>query len=314
MKRIAVVIVTYNRWNYLTSALTALLPQLGADDAVFVVDNGSSDGTRERLAKEFPSVRAVLTDENVGGAGGFAFGIDLAIAEGYSYAWLMDDDGEPAPDALAELLVVMDAHPEAPWWTSTTWFYHGTVEAARNGELLTPAVEGTDGTSGTIDAWRATFVGLMVNLAAARRQPLPVADFFIWHDDSEYTARLSRTAPGVRSLSSRIIHPYKENYVDFGERLRYDVRNRLWILRHRALGSAGLRREELTSIPKVIAKQAIRSKRKSLYVRSVVSGLSEGMFRRPRIELPGELISRWGRWIASSDSVAGDGTELYGGD
>ncbi len=300
--RIAVVIVTFNRWEYLKSALSAILPQLSPQDAVFVIDNGSSDGTRKLLPRTFPAVRVLLADENVGGAGGFAFGLDLAMAEGFSHAWLMDDDGEPAPDALAELVHAVDDQPDAPWWTSTTWFYRGTVEQARRGESLTPAIPGTDGKFGTLPARRATFVGLLVNLDVARREPLPVADFFIWHDDSEYTARLSRATAGVRSLSSSIIHPFKAEYVDFGERLRYDIRNRIWILRSRKLGARWLRSEELVTIPKVIVKQALKSRRKSVYLRCLAQGVFEGWFTKPRVEERGSLLTRWSTWEVLSPS------------
>ena len=291
--RTAVIIVTYNRAQYLADALGALLPQLSSEDNVFVIDNGSSDGTRELVPRDFPTVTFIESTDNVGGAGGFSYGVDLALALGYQFAWLMDDDGEPAPDAYQALMDARAAAPGAPMWTSTTWFYHGTVEEARLGEHLTAAIEGTDTGTGVIPAVRATFVGLLVNLEHARRQPLPIADFFIWHDDSEYTARLTRHQPGVRVLDSRIIHPFKAEYVDFGERLRFDIRNRLWILRDRKLGAQWLRKEELRVIPRVIAKQAIKSKRKSLYLKSLTRGLREGLFTRPHLDQPGELLQRW---------------------
>lgn len=55
----SVIIPTYNMKDTLKNGLTMLLPQLSKKDEVLVVDDGSSDGTREMVAQQFPSVRHV---------------------------------------------------------------------------------------------------------------------------------------------------------------------------------------------------------------------------------------------------------------
>lgn len=299
----AVIIVTYNRWAYLQAGLRALGPQLSPDDNIIVVDNGSTDGTRENVATEFPSVQLIKSTSNIGGAGGFALGLDVALSRHFTHAWLMDDDGEPAPDAYATLMEAARSLPNAAFWASTTWFYHGTVEDARSGLGLTPAIPGSGDAEYVTYTHKATFVGLLINLNVARRQALPLSDFFIWHDDSEYTARLSRERPGVRVSASQIIHPFKEEYLDFGERLRYDIRNRLWILRNRALGAPWLRREQLRAVPRTIASQALRSRNKATYFRALASGLKQGLLQRPNVDHPGSLVKRWDASLTSEEGL-----------
>ena len=99
--RVIAVVVTYNRRDLLAEALPAVLAQSRAPDAVLVIDNASTDGTAEMVAARFPSVRLATARRNTGGAGGFAYGLALALAEAADLVWLMDDDTVPEPGALA---------------------------------------------------------------------------------------------------------------------------------------------------------------------------------------------------------------------
>ena len=108
---VAVVIVTFNRADLLTGMLDGLAAQTRKPDAVFVIDNASTDHTREVL-----EARAKLRDiplelthssDNLGGAGGFSLGVRQAYAAGHDRIWLVDDDVVPAPDCL-EVLMALD--------------------------------------------------------------------------------------------------------------------------------------------------------------------------------------------------------------
>jgi len=131
-EKIAAVIVTYNRKNLLGECLDSLLGQSYPLDAIYIVDNHSTDGSYDfllsrKLISPLPSsdsqvaetVRPVplpgLPDrrlevhylkmpENTGCAGGFHEGLKRAAEAGFHWLWLMDDDLRTAPDAL-EVLV-----------------------------------------------------------------------------------------------------------------------------------------------------------------------------------------------------------------
>ena len=64
------------------------------------MDNASTDGTGEAVRAAFPAVRLATLAQNTGGAGGFAYGLALALADGADLVWLMDDDTVPEPGAL----------------------------------------------------------------------------------------------------------------------------------------------------------------------------------------------------------------------
>lgn len=102
--RIAIVVVTHNRRAMLQVALRACLAQPAQH--LFVVNNASSDGTKEyldSLAAGEPRLTLRHLPDNIGGAGGFAEGMRLAYEAGYDWFWLMDDDVEPTPGALQAL-------------------------------------------------------------------------------------------------------------------------------------------------------------------------------------------------------------------
>ncbi|RZK13649.1 MAG: glycosyltransferase, partial [Hymenobacter sp.] len=76
METVAAVVVTFNRLADLKKCLDTLREQTRPLDTIFVINNGSTDGTDEWLATQ-PDLR-VTTQANLGGAGGFATGIDTA--------------------------------------------------------------------------------------------------------------------------------------------------------------------------------------------------------------------------------------------
>jgi rhamnopyranosyl-N-acetylglucosaminyl-diphospho-decaprenol beta-1,3/1,4-galactofuranosyltransferase len=110
MRRIIAVIVTMARPQELERLLQTIAQQYLQPDAIIVVENTPSRETAELLARH-PEVRHLVSQCNLGGAGGFAYGILAALADGATHVWLMDDDGLPLePDCLGALAAASDAH------------------------------------------------------------------------------------------------------------------------------------------------------------------------------------------------------------
>ena len=105
-KIIDVVVVTYNRLPLLKECLESLLGQRENLSGIFVIDNHSTDGTTEYLAKIDDSlVKATTLSDNIGGAAGFEYGVNLATVEGNGdYIWIMDDDTIPNIGASSALI------------------------------------------------------------------------------------------------------------------------------------------------------------------------------------------------------------------
>jgi N-acetylglucosaminyl-diphospho-decaprenol L-rhamnosyltransferase len=117
--RLAVVIVSWNVRDLLGACLCSLLDDLERSSLkaqVWVVDNASSDGTPAMVAGDFPEVRLIASDENLG----FAAGNNLALREITNlksqvseYIWLLNPDTEVLPRATSALLAALEADPQA---------------------------------------------------------------------------------------------------------------------------------------------------------------------------------------------------------
>src|SRR5437016_5404888 len=102
------VVVTHNRKALLLECLEGIARQTHAVAGVLVVDNASTDGTEEALEASGLTGRLRIDYlrllRNGGGAEGFHYGVRRALESGADWIWLMDDDCEPPPRALADLL------------------------------------------------------------------------------------------------------------------------------------------------------------------------------------------------------------------
>lgn len=116
--RIRALVVTWQAVDLLPPCLDSLLAQHvpGAELEVVVVDNASTDGTRELLARDYPTVRVIASDRNRGFAGGVALG--TADFDG-DIVLLLNNDAEFAPDAAAHLVAALTA-PGAERVAATT--------------------------------------------------------------------------------------------------------------------------------------------------------------------------------------------------
>jgi len=104
---VSVVIVNYRGADDTCTALAALRELRWPREQleVIVVDNGSGDGSVERIAKEFPDVRVVALEENLGFAGGCNAGAQAATGE---YLAFLNNDARPDPDWLSAAVAVLD--------------------------------------------------------------------------------------------------------------------------------------------------------------------------------------------------------------
>jgi len=288
--RVAAVVVTYNRRPLLMESLAAVQAQARPADTVIVVDNASTDESAAAVRERFPDVTLERLARNTGGAGGFAFGMALALAGAADLIWLMDDDTVPEPGALAALLDARDRHPGGPpaliasrvVWTDGRPHPMNTPRVkpfARQAERRAAAAAGCQ------PIRSASFVSVLVDAGVAARRGLPQADYFLWNDDFEFTTRLLRGQAGLLCPASVVVHKtaaFGGTDADPGPRFFYEVRNKIWMLRSGAAlapaervmyGGSTLRRWART-FAKSRDRRALRS--------ALVRGIAAGVRTRPR--------------------------------
>lgn len=190
--KITAVVVTFNRLELLKQGIECLRKQQKLT-GIIVVNNGSTDGTREWLNAQ-PGLLVVHQD-NVGGAGGFYTGIERAYSEGADWIWCMDDDVFPRPDCLDRLLPYTD-RPEVGIlsprrllegkvfthefrhfnFTNPVGSLHGRKLAKQQVNQATEIVG-------------ADFEGPFISRRVVEKIGLPNRELFIFCDDTDYCLR-----------------------------------------------------------------------------------------------------------------------------
>lgn len=234
---VVAVIVSFNRRDLLRRVLEAVLAQTHPPARVIVVDNGSTDGSREYLASLGQHIDLILAGANLGGAGGFATGMAWGLERGADFLWLLDDDAVPYVDALERLVASLNMTPSAPFAAPMVMDGDGNLGPRNRPRFTAPPVDHwAAATDGEAAITTSSFVGPLIRAESARSTHLPLSDYFIWHDDTEYTARLAKAATGRAVPSAKIAHlvsnPGPDTYVP--GRAFYNIRNLAWSARESA--------------------------------------------------------------------------------
>ncbi|ANT63802.1 glycosyl transferase (plasmid) [Salipiger sp. CCB-MM3] len=291
---IAAVIVTYNRVDKLAKVLDALEGQTRVPDKIYVVDNASTDGTRDLLEKR-ASERLVhlRLAKNIGGAGGFNAGMKAAYADGFDLIWISDDDAYPHEDALGKLIDGLARFEEvsghrptyacsAVRWIDGSWC-----------EMNTPA---------TVWDWprfysaedrffmvrSCSFVSVLVPRWAIAQHGFPIKDYFIWFDDAEYTQRLAMAYPGIFIPDSLVTHDVGVNQgVNYGMITEQSI----WKYKYGARNETSFRRREF-GMPGVleflyqVRTQMVQGRLPKKLRWPIYKAIWNGIWFRPEIEMP----------------------------
>lgn len=241
MENLFAVVVTYNRADFLRNLLDSFARLDTAPARILVVDNASSDHTPEVVAQAIaaggPPIEYERLDRNVGGAGGFSRGVELALESGAEWLWLMDDDVEVLPgavDALAKFTPEYscligrryDANGKPFFWQ------HHFVEALG---IFLPVSRDVFRHSEVFRTNVGNFEGMLITASVARSIGLPDPRFFITWDDLIYGWLAAQQTPVVYVNAFVIKKVRAQRQVDLGLRhlndssdlsRRYVMRNR----------------------------------------------------------------------------------------
>lgn len=298
------VVVSYNRAELLKACLDGLAAQTIPLEKVVVIDNGSTDDSVEVVQSHPVGADLHILKENLGGAGGFAAGMARAL-DSYDpdWVWLMDDDTIPTPTAHEKLLEAARAYPNQTGrplrvlssravWTDGRLHPMNTPRV-RPGSL---SIERSDAIAVDSHPIRtASFVAAFLCADACRELGLPLADYFIWGDDTHYTGTLLREGLGIQVHTSVVEHrtaQFASWKNDPGPRFYYDVRNKLWVYLKSDAFQWWERIGYLAAAAKGWLGTLSRSEQRGVLLRHAAKGLRDGLLRSPK---------------ATSDVLAGNG-------
>lgn len=215
MNKTVAVVVTYNRKDILKKNIESLLNQKGAECDILVINNASTDGTEEMVTQEYNLEQVIYcnTGANLGGAGGFEYGVGKAVELGYEYIWIMDDDTWPREDALAKLFEA-DKELGGKWGflsSAVYWIDGALCNANKPKKTLFTFIGEKELKRRFTKVVMGSFVSLFVKAEVVRKVGLPIGEYFIWTDDYEFCGRISRRYPCYFVPSSEVVHAMKSN-------------------------------------------------------------------------------------------------------
>ena len=186
INRIAAVVVTYNRKELLRECLQALLAQSMNQLDILLIDNASTDGTHEfveDIIEANETISYINTGSNLGGAGGFYYGLKEAYNRGYEYMWIMDDDTIATPDALKNLLAA-DRKLKGKYGFLASCVLWTDGSYCNMNKPIIDQKESVDEFEmmgqGIVRVCKATFVSLFFKRKTIERVGLPLKEYFIW--------------------------------------------------------------------------------------------------------------------------------------
>ena len=240
MNKVVAVVVTYNRLQLLQRVVEVLRNQSCKLDKILVVDNGSTDGTKEWLDEQ--AGLTVIHQENVGGSGGFYRGIQEASQIDCDWIWCMDDDVFPREDCLETLLTVAAEHEQAgilcPHRLMSGKTFVGEAKSLNlsnpfadmhNNMLSAAEVENND--VSTIEGM--AFEGPLIRKKVVEKIGLPNKELFILYDDTDYSYRAVLAGYRVLVVKDALMDKYdfqsktsyREEKMKNKWKLAYHIRN-----------------------------------------------------------------------------------------
>lgn len=225
--KVGIVLVTFNRIKDLQKTLLAYEKQIVAPEFVLVVDNNSTDGTKEYL-KEWKNTHSdfkhyVLSlPQNIGGSGGFYMGMKEALKLECDWIFVADDDAVPDSSMLKELIDFKNRHKEKMEHVSAlctsvnnrgkcAGIHRCRIKRSFLGcfESYVPEEEYTKEYF-EIDIY--SFVGTMIRRDALEKAGLARKEFFIYNDDYEHAIRIGKTGQIICVPKSIMYHVDNLNY------------------------------------------------------------------------------------------------------
>jgi rhamnopyranosyl-N-acetylglucosaminyl-diphospho-decaprenol beta-1,3/1,4-galactofuranosyltransferase len=238
MNSVITFVLTRNRKELLRRCLTSILNQTLVPNKIIVLNNASTDDTSDML-KEFPSiVTEIYLQENIGGAAGFSYGIEICSKEDFDFIWVMDDDGYPKEDALQKLIegfnelnninvgvlnsIVID--PVSDEFTFGLWESHknGRLNKLYNNFNELPSILEHNN---FFFGWANLFNGTLIKNNIIKEIGLPDKRYFFRGDEVDYMQRIKKKFDVVTVLNSLHFHPTPLVIEPKGWRIYYYNRN-----------------------------------------------------------------------------------------
>ena len=211
------------------------------------MNNNSTDGTHDYLSQRsvsnsnIPERIIINLDVNTGGAGGFYVGMKRALDTNADWIWVSDDDAYPDKYALLHILQYAENHSKDAACICGAVYTNDAIDIdhrriSKNRFIKLPYKLPKDCyNKQEVLIEETTFVGSCFNAEAVRKAGLPLKEFFIYFDDTEYSYRIGHYGnivllPDIKITHDTITYAQPTNII-VTWRDYYLIRNHIYTLR-----------------------------------------------------------------------------------
>lgn len=238
MKKVSVIIPTYNSWGTLKSCIASIQNQTFKPKEIIVVDNGSNDGTPSKVKEYFPEINLTTFKKNTGVTGGRNMGIKKS--SGLDFILFFDHDMVADKNMLKELILVAKMKPNIGIVTPKIYYYGNKkrIWSAGTGiNLLTGQVlfrGGMDiGQFERTEEVQVAPAALLVKKSVIKKLKKFDDIYFATYEDTDFCFRAKRA--GFKIYYAPKALAFHKLPMDFDEESRRLLSRSYWIGRNRVI-------------------------------------------------------------------------------
>lgn len=250
-ERVAVILVNWNSFKLTDDCINSLNSVNYVDFDIIVVDNGSADGSGDKLKSKNEKIILIKSATNKGFTGGNNLGLQYSLDNDYAYSLLLNNDTFVEPNFLTSLVNFMNENPDAGAvqpkiffnhdrkliWNASSGYNRFWGFTYTNGYNKPP--DPTDTTIKEVD-W-ITGCAFFTRNSLLKKSGLLTEKFFIYYEDVDFSFRIKALGyrlfyyPGsviyhIAGMANKNAKKGKEGFLN--PVVHYlNVRNRIWLLK-----------------------------------------------------------------------------------
>ncbi|MBG6236754.1 GT2 family glycosyltransferase [Pedobacter sp. CAN_A7] len=215
MKKTVATVLTFNRIALLTECIKCIRNQTVHVDHIIVINNASTDGTKEWL-EEQPDIEVITLTKNFGGSAGFKIGLQEAYQQEFEWIWMMDDDAFPEIDCLENLMMESELLPDKNIVLAPVVVEGDKVDHMHRGyidfdKIQFPLQVHTNDKifqkeGNLVEISFASFIGLFIKREIISKINFPHHNYYIFQEDMEYSIRIVKAGFPIYLVKNAVVY------------------------------------------------------------------------------------------------------------
>lgn len=251
---IAIVIINWNTYQLTFDCLKSMEKCTYIDKTIFFVDNGSHDGSGDKIALEFPKINYIKNATNRGFTGANNIALKEILKQKFNYVLLLNNDTEVKPNFLNHLLdsieldktlaavqpLILNYENRNTIWNAGGSFntFFGLSKTRNKGAIYTPKLK--------IDTFTEWISGCCILVKTDVIKEIGLLDdrFFAYFEDVDWSIRMKNKGYKLGVVPKSVIFHHtsgstkKNNTSNEGNLSPYahylNVRNHIYLIKKNA--------------------------------------------------------------------------------